>query len=407
MDLDGSGLTAGLNLWYHYDGFAPDLRDRIRKLVDGDREARVRVSDYLWEPVVHKNMLYPATAPAALLVGEVFHAPELAGQESAWLRWDLLAWLSEVGDAAAEPYHDSDDKTGDVVADANPPARDIRAEIRRIIADNRQKVHDFDLWDLLVEDPQRKTAIWAQVTLDCRRVGADLLDVALSALSDPDAEVRAMAGGAVAGLANAANQTSIETSGRYGPPPVSTKGLIRQIADAANRAEAVERTSLVTAIGALGGAPREFLADPHLRVRLAAATAPALATDAAAKGELVSALSDPRATELWFRGERELKDRWCSWLVRELLERTTTFEEILPAAVAVAGYTKAADPDWLWLLARAFPERVTALAQGQRAYLAALVANDRIWTGYSYPEKFDAIGLPHDREAIRALLEAL
>jgi hypothetical protein len=92
-----------------------------------------------------------------------------------------------------------------------------------------------------------------------------------------------------------------------------------------------------------------------------------------------------------------------------LLRRTTTFDEVADAALAVARMTSAftVERDWGPLLARAFPDRSTndhALTATQRRFLAALADNDRCWGPVANPMIWLLrAGLPTSRDEVRAL----
>lgn len=97
-------------------------------------------------------------------------------------------------------------------------------------------------------------------------------------------------------------------------------------------------------------------------------------------------------------------------LVDALLRRTTSFDEVADAALAVARMTNAytADSDWGPLLARAFPEgsvNAQGLSEAQRRFLAAIVDNDECWGSIAnHMMWFRKVGLPADRDELRALL---
>ncbi len=191
LEIDESAFSVLL----HAYGKATDTPGHLQALLDGDEAARRKALNHLGYAVLHQGTPWPVTASAALVIGRILRDASITGPETAWLRRALLRWLAEFGDVAATPYQ------GDLVADADPPGRDVRSEIARIVADSTD---EDGPWDRVVADRQRERAMWAQIMLDCRRAATHLMDVALAGLTDPDAEVRASAADAVAMLAQAA-----------------------------------------------------------------------------------------------------------------------------------------------------------------------------------------------------------
>jgi HEAT repeat protein len=190
LEIDESGFPVSM----HAYGKAADTPAHLRALLDGDVAARRKALNHLNSAVLHQGTPWPVTASAALVIGQILRDASIAGPETAWLRRELLRWLAEFGDVAATPYQ------GDLVADADPPGRDVRSEIARIVADCTD---EDGPWDHVVADRQRERAMWAQIMLDCRQAAAHLIDVAVAGLTDPDAEVRASAADAAAMLTRA------------------------------------------------------------------------------------------------------------------------------------------------------------------------------------------------------------
>lgn len=136
----------------------------------------------------------------------------------------------------------------------------------------------------------------------------------------------------------------------------------------------------------------------------------------AALDEVRAALRDPEAADAWFgadawiTGDRppQLEGQVRFSLLRALLRRTATFDEVADEAVAVARMTNqyTVDSDWGPLLERAFAGSAPGpLSPAQRRFLAALVDNDACWGNIGNPLIwFRKAGLPAEREELRALL---
>ncbi|WP_433345113.1 hypothetical protein ACQP25_23155 [Microtetraspora malaysiensis] len=373
----------------HAYGKATDTPGHLTALLDGDESARRAALDHLNSAVIHQGTPWTATASAALAVGQILRDPSIADPDTAWLRRDLLRWLAEVGEAAAAPY------PGDLAADAAPGGRDVRSEIARIAAASS----DEDVYDDILEDPQREHAMWAMILLDCRQAASRLADVVEDCLADADPRVRASAACAATRLVRAA--------GLVATVPSPRPRLVVRLTQLARTADAAERAALVLALGDLGAAPREFLEDPHPGVRACAALAPALAGNPAAVNMIMDALQDPEAADRWFPdGLPQIVGRFRGTLLDAALERVTGFTELLPVALAFARLTDGFE--WILLLLKAFPEPPVELDDAQRAYLAALADNESLWSLSlgDIRRVFERIRLPYDRQACRALAHA-
>ncbi|MEV7008693.1 hypothetical protein [Streptosporangium sp. NPDC051022] len=388
---------------FHAYGVASDTPAHLRALAGDGEEARAEAVDHLFGAVIHQGTPWSATPPAALVVAGLLADPRTAGAAPGHavasggsglvpLRAVLLEFLGEVAEAA-QPQVSEDE----IRAVAHPEGREAEvAALLEALLDG-----DEDAWgDELVD------AVMARVVLDLRWIAPILVDSVTACLDDDDLHVRSRAVGTLAALALIPDAVA---------RPADLSGRLERAAREAVGHD--ERCALLLALGELGAAPRDFLADPHPAVRVCAALAPALDGDAAATREILAALEDPAAADSWLAVRpRQLFGHLRFALVAAAVRKTGSFEELLPAALGIAGMTNGwtVDFDWGPLLAAAFPEPVVlpeaaeppALTGAQRRYLEALVTNDDVWDpriGNAH-RWFGAAGLTYDRDACRALL---
>jgi hypothetical protein len=129
--------------------------------------------------------------------------------------------------------------------------------------------------------------------------------------------------------------------------------------------------------------------------------------------EIRVALRDPRTAGSWF-GENppQLDGKLRFSLVTALLRRTTAFSQVTDEALAIARMTSAytVDFDWGPLLARAFPQPLTApggLSRTQRQFLTAIADNDGCWGSVANPHTWlRKAGLPTRRDDLRTVVAA-
>ncbi|MFE5908134.1 HEAT repeat domain-containing protein [Streptomyces wedmorensis] len=243
-----------------------------------------------------------------------------------------------------------------------------------------------------------------------RAVRGLIYDAVLPHLRDSDPTVRDAALGATIAL--------LQSPGLADRIPEATQGLWRLISKSSDRRE---RAGAVLTIGAWGQDTTRWLADPDPAIRACAALSPACADNPEATRTILQALLDPATVDSWFleptkadpwAGRRlpHIEGRLQHTLVATAIDRTNTFEELLPAALAsvpLCSNLTIAD-DWGPLLAAAFPsghDQHTPLTPAQHRYLNALVDHDLCWR-YTHliTTWFDGIGLPSTRNAIKALL---
>ncbi|MFD9565337.1 hypothetical protein [Streptomyces sp. NPDC059994] len=163
---------------------------------------------------------------------------------------------------------------------------------------------------------------------------------------------------------------------------------------------------------AFSGPDRRLLHDAHPGVRACAALAPALADEPCATEAILDALLAPREADRWFEGHLPGQDGWLRFdLIEAAAARVDDFEALLPAAIAVlplAGHFTL-DRDLGVFLTAAFPRPHpvgTPLSPAQRTYLSAVLDREELWRAVSAEPWFRGAGLPEDRDACRALVEA-
>lgn len=340
-------------------GVAEDAPELLADLLGEEPDVCGEVLAYLDTAVLHQGTLCSVTAPCALFVAGVLDDPRTMIRCVSDLPWDdeerplrvsLLDWLARVAAAAAR-------------------------------------------WD---GDPEEMVAGESEAAAACRAIRPDVYAAVRPLLDDEDEAVRKAALDAVGHLLLAPELAARQEELALRP---------------ASRGTRVERATAALVLGEWGRVPGAYLDDEDALVRAAAALAPALDADPAALAEVRRALSDPAETERWPAARLPLlagKARFA--LIRVLLRRTATFEEILPEALAVMGVANAytVDSDWGPLLARAFAvphEPGRALTVAQREFLTAIVDCDACWGGVANPMSwFIQAGLPYNRAALRELL---
>jgi hypothetical protein len=396
-DIDWSRLS-------HAYGAATDTPAHLRALVSGDTVAQQAALDHLWAAVIHQGTPWTVTPVAALVVAGLLPDPALSrpvadsiSAATGWpplpLRAALLSFLAAVAEAMRPDLAEDE-----LAATACPPGRTAatQAALDGLYADTQKTEQQINE---LIEGLQNR------VILDLRAAASALLNAVTSCLTDGDPRVRVRAAHAASLLA-----TLPQLADRRAP-------LAVQLEAAAHLAsQRDEKAALVLALGALGAAPRQFLADPDVAVRTCAALAPALAQDTAATAQLLAALSDPAALDTWFVDRPpQFWGRVRFTLLEAALKRVDGFEPLLPAAVAIAALASpyTADADWGPLLQAAFPDPGNpprppdVLTLAQRTYLQALVDNADLWeTRIGNAQwAFHRVGLPYDRNACRKLTQ--
>jgi hypothetical protein len=364
----------------HAYGRATDTPGHLAALRDGDETARDAAMSHLCSAVIHQGTPWTVTPLVAVEVAELIRGPVLSGSGLAGLRSRLLKFLAAVAEACRP------DDSAALMAMAYPADREVETGIATMLAADEE--WDVDLCNVL----------YARAVLGCHEVVPVMLVAATSRLTDADPRVRAAA----------AHASSVCWRVLNRPP----EPLGERLAALAVSAGPDERAALALALGELGLAPRDLLADPHPGVRACAALAAALADDDAATAEILTALTDPAACDDWFtEWPPQVRFRIRFSLVAAAVERVDGFERLVPAAVAIAriAWSSSVDFDWGPLLVAAFPGGGPVelpLTESQRRYLAALVDNPDLWDPRNGNAGlvFGRAGLPYDRQACRRLL---
>jgi hypothetical protein len=394
-DIDWSRMS-------HAYGAATDTPAHLRALVSGDTVAQQAALDHLWAAVIHQGTPWTVTPVAALVVAGLLPHPALSqpvatsiSAATGWpplpLRAELLRFLAEVAEAMRPDIAEDE-----LAATACPPGRTAATQVAldSLSADTRKTEQQINE---LIE------ALQNRVILDLRAAAPALFDAVASCLTDGDPRVRLRAAHAASLLATLPHLAAHRV-------PLAVK--LEAAAHLAGQRD--EKAALVLALGALGATPRQFLADPDVAVRTCAALAPALAQDAAATAQLLTALADAAALDTWFMDRPpQFWGRVRFTLLEAALARVDEFEPLLPAAIAVAALASphTANADWGPLLRAAFPDPgdpprlPAALTPAQRDYLRALVDNPDLWRTWigNAEWAFHRVGLPYDRDACRKL----
>lgn len=356
----------------HAYGVAQDTPFRLLQLLDEDPEAQAGALELLDMSVLHQDTLYSATAPAALYVAAVLNHPRTLARPENCSTWDdqprplraaLLEWLGRIAESAA--YGETTDED-----DGNEPG--VTDAVRAV----RGTIHEAVSAHLLAPDPTIRAA-------------------ALSATAEL---LRSPA------LASRTSRTSQIL--RH----LLTKSTDRR-----------ERANIILTMGVWNEDTATWLADPDPAIRACAALSPGCAGNTDATRTILHALLEPTVIDSWFL-EPTAVDPWSGEplphiegrlrhaLLSAAVERATDFEELLPVALASVPFCSnlTIAKDWGPLLAAAFPagyDQGTELTPAQHRYLSALADRDVCWR-YTHliTSWFDDVGLPADRDAIRALL---
>ncbi|MDQ0313385.1 hypothetical protein J2S46_008038 [Kitasatospora herbaricolor] len=357
----------------HAYGPAQDTPLRLIQLLAEEPEVQAEALGPLDMSVLHQDSLYSATAPAALFIATILDDHRTLARHESYFPWDdrsrplraaLLEWLGRVADSAAYG-----ERTG--AEDGN--------------------------------DPGATHAVRAVRGPICNAVTAHLLA--------PDPAVRETALGAATALLQAP-----DLAGRI---VTTTEFLRRLLAESTDRRE---RAATVLTIGAWGEDTSELLTDPDPAVRACAALAPGCIGNTQATQVILNALLEPATVDSWLP-EPTAADPWIvdplpqiegrlrHALLSAAIERTDDFEELLAVAVACVPFCSnlTIGNDWGPLLAAAFPSGYSPgaeLTPAQHRFLRALADRDVCWR-YTHliASWFQGIGLPANRDAIKALLE--
>lgn len=347
----------------HAYGPAEDTALRLVELLDEDLEVQANALGQLDMSVLHQGSLYSATPPVALFIAAIIGHPRTLAEHESAFPWDnrrrpfraaLLEWLGLMAESAA--YEDPDDGV-----EGDEP----------------------------------------DVTESCRAIRPAIYSAVAPYLDDPASAVREAAIGAAVWL--------LKTPELVNHRPPAARLLKESLASSDDRRE---RAAAVLTLGAWEQDTANLLADPDPAIRACAALAPGSTQNAEATRVLLDALGDPATADSWFPEPLPQFEGWFRFtLLEALIERVSTFEELLPAALAIARITSAytVDREWGPLLVKAFPDsyiRGTELTDAQRSFLQAISENDDCWGKIANPRVWlRKIGLPEERAEIQALLE--
>lgn len=382
---------------FHAYAVATDTPAHLAALVAADETAFSTATEHLYGAVLHQGTVYPATAPAVAAVAQAvsFWSGD-ADRKTASARLPVLAdFLYAAGDSLT--------LAGELLADEDevaPPSDEEEREFFEALASDDEEEAE-EAWASPVAE-----ALMAHAIPALRQQAEPVLEGLLQLMRS---DAFAHKAGAVSALARwNGNSTPLYQH--------RVAAALRSLADSATDRD--DRAAAVLALGTVGADVSGWLADADPAIRACAALC--LPRSGQAADELVRALTRPDEADQWFeRRPSSFPMHVRFTLLNSLLQRETSFAAILPAAVAMAQLSTpyTADNDWGPLLRAAFPEIEFVpgeypplpenIGAPQRQFLAALVANERLW-GTNVGNAGLAlmrVGLPYDRQAIAVLLE--
>ncbi|MGO4205284.1 hypothetical protein AB4Z09_26810 [Rhodococcus sp. TAF43] len=381
---------------FHAYGVAMDTPAHLEALAGADETAFSTAMEHLYSAVLHQGTIYPATAPAVAAVAQAvsFWSGD-ADRKTASARLPALAdFLDAAGDSLTQAGELLEDE-GEVV----PPSDEEAREFFETLASDDEEESE-EAWESPVAGVLMTLAIPA-----LRQQTNPVLEGLLQLMGSDAVTHKA---GAVSALARwNGNSTALYQH--------RVAAALCSFADSATERD--DRAAAVLALGTVGADVSGWLADADPAIRACAAMH--LPSSGQAAEELVRALTQPEEVDQWFEQKPSSFPMHVRFtLLNSLLLRETSFAAILPAAVAMAQLSTpyTADNDWGPLLRAAFPEVEFVpgeyppvpenIGAPQRQFLAALVANEKLW-GTNIGNAGLAlmrVGLPYDRDAIMLLL---
>lgn len=351
---------------HHAYGHATDTPNLLRSFWKDDPEGHKNALQHLLSAVIHQGTPWIVTGPAALVVAGLVNDQRLESE----VRTELIAFLVEVVEASSAPD-----------CSVEELERRARHDIDALIASDEE--------DAIFQTVESGNAYFARAILGCASATPTIMQVTNVALGDADRRVRAAAADCAVAL--------VKTE----PLSIHLKEIEAQLVVMARCAENDdERCAHILALGELGYAPFEFLADLSRAVRVCAAMAPALAENVAATKELLDAFNQHvTAIDDWFvERPPQFIVRPRIYVVGRTRERVNDFERLATGAIALA--RMATDWEWGPLLPIAFPDGSGIVrTASQRQFLSALVARGGdVWKIGNAWEWFKKAGLPYDRE---------
>ncbi|MFE3290227.1 hypothetical protein [Rhodococcus sp. NPDC059234] len=382
---------------FHAYAVATDTPTHLEALVAADETAFSTAMEHLYSAVLHQGTIYPAATPAVAAVAQaVSFWIGAADRKTASARLPALVdFLDAAGDSLT--------LAGQLLAsegEAVPPS-----------AEEERKFFET----LASDDEEESEEAWESP------VAGVLMTHAIPALrqqADPVMEglLQVMGSDAIAHKAGAVSALAHWNCNSTAPYQHRAAAALRSFANSATVRD--DRAAAVLALGTVGADVSGWLADADPAIRACAALC--LPRSGEAAKELVRALTQPEEVDQWFeRRPSSFPMHVRFTLLNSLLQRETSFAAILPAAVAIVQLSSpyTADNDWGPLLRAAFPEVEFVpgeyppvpenIGAPQRQFLAALVANERLW-GTNVGNAGLAlmrVGLPYDRQAIAVLLK--
>lgn len=357
-------------LW-HARGPASDVPGRLAGLCGPDEQAASDALTFVWTHLLDEGRPTAATAPALRLLGGMLDDPALGAGDTT-VREGLLVFLREVARLV-------DDHATGRVPDEPSPDRQPADRTADEQADRRETF-----------------------VLSCADVLPEVFPALWPVPSAWPSRARALAASAASMLVRHPALTHRRTE---------VVALHQQAArDSTDRWECA---CYLLGLGELGVAPRAWLADERLGVRVCAALAPALADDDTATEVLVRAAEHPRAFDHAFeepfvappyrlRWLPQFRERASRVLIRTVCERVADFRRLVLASVAAVHLRGPyrPEPEFGPYLSVAFPTGLPAtLTRHQQAFARAIAERDELWDGtcHRVAEMFAAVDLPYDR----------
>jgi len=370
---------------FHAYGVADDTPGELRNLTS--KEARIRKGAlvHLDNAVFHQQSIYSVTAPAVRVVAGAVGELALERQYRGTLE-GVLEFLIDVG------WVVSGTKPG------TPVPQPSQQELDQLFHDMREEALNVD-WGSdpvgwLVQESVR----------DLRAMAGEIVGAVTPLLDDKNDDLR---------------QKAVAVIVEWGAvDPESSQA--RAVADIIEnrmrrRGNRNRRVEWALALARLGRNVSRWLDDADAGLRACAAF---FVDSPQATAVLLTALTHPDEMHSLFvhRNWFASMPRMCD-VVRELLRRGLTIEQMLPAVLALIAGLDRIESAWIWRLVmeRAFPdgeikrgtrsglpERLTG---AQRALLMVMLENDSWWNMDQFGREDRAtIGLPDDREELRRYL---
>lgn len=382
---------------FHAYGVADDTPGHLRNLANEDAALRREAVDHLFSAVVHQGSIYSVTSVAVrvvsgMLAGPVLRRPPDNGPAALVA---VLAFLNSVGRSLA----------GMEIPEPESAPQPTKEELDDLFRQIREDDSEDDKgWGSSLMD-----ALMDRAVLELRAMAGEVLAAITPLVSDAAANVRWQA------MDAAAQWGALQPDSARSAAAV--EAIERRLDQTKGRDE---RAGLVLSLGKLGQNVSRWLDDADEAVRACAAL---FVHSGHVTSVLVEALTHPDRVNAWFANTPAFFRMHVRFrLLRELISRGVTIEEMLPAALAliarsgsgsgIASVAMDADAQWGPILRVAFPRDELelwarpplpeSLTDAQRAVLEALVANENLWNSPNGNANLArmSIGLPNDREEV-------